>query len=125
MLKTIQLKIHSFASLEQLRSKWKAAGERVVFTNGCFDLLHYGHIHYLAEAKTLGDRLVVGLNADESIQRIKGSHRPIKDELSRTWLLAAMECIDAVVVFSQDTPCLLYTSPSPRDGLLSRMPSSA
>ncbi len=113
MLKNIQDKIHSFDSLAELRLHWRAAGEQVVFTNGCFDLLHYGHIHYLAEAKALGDRLVVGLNADSSIQRLKGSHRPIKDELSRTWILAGLECIDAVVVFSEDTPLALIKIAQP------------
>lgn len=113
VLTTIQSKIHSFESIPTTCIAWRAAGEKIVFTNGCFDLLHYGHLHYLAEAKNLGDRLVVGLNADASIKRLKGKHRPIKDERSRTWLLAGLECIDAVVVFSEDTPYELIQAIQP------------
>lgn len=104
MFQSIENKIHSFTSIKTLRTQWQTTGERVVFTNGCFDLLHYGHIHYLAQAKALGTRLIVGLNADASIRRLKGIHRPIKEEQSRMYVLAALQCVDAVVLFEEDTP---------------------
>jgi rfaE bifunctional protein nucleotidyltransferase chain/domain len=83
---------------------WKYQGEEVVFTNGCFDLLHYGHLHYLAEARDLGTKLVIGLNSADSVCRLKGPHRPINDEMTRQTNLAALAFVDAVVVFDQDTP---------------------
>jgi D-glycero-beta-D-manno-heptose 1-phosphate adenylyltransferase len=75
-----------------------------VFTNGCFDLLHFGHLHYLAAARDLGERLVIGLNSAASVSRLKGKHRPINDELTRQHTLAALAFVDAVVVFEEDTP---------------------
>ncbi len=112
MIKKIEDKIQPWEAAAQQVAAWKADGARIVFTNGCFDLLHYGHLHYLAEARALGNRLVVGLNAKESVQRLKGKHRPINDELTRQFTLAALEFVDLVVLFSQDTPleliqCLL------------------
>lgn len=104
MFQKIQSKIQNWTSIQKTIIQWKAANEKIVFTNGCFDILHYGHIHYLAEARTLGDRLVVGLNSATSVKRLKGKHRPINDEATRMHLLAALECIDAVVVFEEDTP---------------------
>lgn len=83
---------------------WRATGEKIVFTNGCFDLLHPGHIHLLHRAKDLGDRLIVGLNADASIRRLKGAGRPILSENDRSELLAALSSVDMVVIFSDDTP---------------------
>ena len=83
---------------------WRARGHQVGFTNGCFDILHYGHLHYLAEARDLGERLVIGLNSGASVRRLKGPTRPINDELTRTHLLAALQVVDAVVIFDQDTP---------------------
>ncbi|MCB0526548.1 MAG: D-glycero-beta-D-manno-heptose 1-phosphate adenylyltransferase [Lewinellaceae bacterium] len=83
---------------------WRNSGEKIVFTNGCFDLLHYGHLHYLSEARELGDRLVVGLNSDASVKRLKGPHRPINDELTRKQMLASLVMVDAVIVFEEDTP---------------------
>ncbi|HHS94956.1 MAG TPA: D-glycero-beta-D-manno-heptose 1-phosphate adenylyltransferase [Phaeodactylibacter sp.] len=97
-------KIKTTGTISELAQKWKDSGLSVVFTNGCFDLLHFGHIQYLAEAKALGDKLVVGLNSSDSVKRLKGKHRPIKDEKSRLYLLAALECVDAVVLFEEDTP---------------------
>ena len=101
---TIESKIQTEAQLEQTLSQWRAAGDKVVFTNGCFDLLHFGHLHYLADARDLGDRLVVGLNSAASVRRLKGPTRPINDELTRTHLLAALSMVDAIVVFEGDTP---------------------
>ena len=100
----IKSKVQIWQEVGQTVAGWKAAGEKIVFTNGCFDLLHLGHIHYLAQARDLGDRLVIGVNADASVQRIKGPHRPIQDERTRTHLLAALACVDAVVIFEEDTP---------------------
>ena len=100
----IQQKIQSFETIPQTLAQWRSMGQRIVFTNGCFDLLHYGHLHYLAQARDLADRLVVGLNSADSVRRLKGQHRPINDELTRTHLLASLQMIDAVVVFEADTP---------------------
>src|SRR6476620_11703793 len=82
----------------------RAARRRIVFTNGVFDLLHPGHVRYLQHARSLGDLLIVGLNADASVRRNKGPDRPITAEHERAELLAALECVDAVVIFEQDTP---------------------
>lgn len=79
----------------------------MVFTNGCFDLLHYGHIHYLAQARELGDALIIGLNAADSVRRLKGPNRPINDETTRLWQMAALQFVDLVVPFEEDTPAAL------------------
>ena len=100
----IEQKIQTWEQISATVAAWRAAGDRLVFTNGCFDILHYGHLHYLSQARDLGQRLVVGLNSAASVSRLKGPHRPINDELTRTHLLAALEVIDAVVVFEDDTP---------------------
>lgn len=100
----IEQKIQTWEQISATVKAWRAAGDRIVFTNGCFDILHYGHLHYLSQAHDLGQRLVVGLNSAASVSRLKGPHRPINDELTRTHLLAALEVIDAVVVFEDDTP---------------------
>lgn len=100
----IHQKIQTPESIVKTLSAWRAAGQRIVFTNGCFDLLHYGHVHYLSDARDLADRLVVGLNSAASVRRLKGPNRPINDELTRMHLLAALEVVDAVVVFEADTP---------------------
>lgn len=78
--------------------------QKIRFTNGCFDVLHYGHVRYLLEAKKLGDILVVGLNSDESVRRLKGPTRPVNGEKERAFVLAALACIDYVVIFGEDTP---------------------
>ena len=101
---TILDKISDLNSLKAKRAQWKADGKKVVFTNGVFDLLHIGHITYMAKAAELGDKLIIGLNSDASVKRIKGEDRPVNDQNSRALLLAAMLFIDAVVVFDEDTP---------------------
>lgn len=83
---------------------WHDAGKSIVFTNGCFDLLHEGHVRYLSEAKSLGDLLIVGLNDDKSVRSLKGPTRPINLQYSRAIVLAALESVDAVVIFEQETP---------------------
>lgn len=102
--KHIQNKVHNRESLRNLIGQWQLQGERVVFTNGCFDLLHYGHLHYLADARDLGQRLVVALNSGASVRRLKGPTRPINDETTRAHLMAGLEVVDAVVFFDEDTP---------------------
>ncbi|HKW56113.1 MAG TPA: D-glycero-beta-D-manno-heptose 1-phosphate adenylyltransferase [Candidatus Acidoferrum sp.] len=82
----------------------KRNGRRVVFTNGCFDLLHPGHIRLLEQARQLGDALIVGINSDSSVRQIKGSGRPIVPELERAEILAALECVDASLIFDEPTP---------------------
>ncbi len=79
----------------------------IVFTNGCFDILHRGHIEYLSEARSMGDILIVGLNADESVQRLKGENRPIQSQEDRAIILSALKGVDAVVIFEEDTPAAL------------------
>lgn len=106
MLKTeqVQKKIRTRESLVPLLEQWRKEGKRVVFTNGCFDLLHLGHVDYLAKAADLGDVLVLGLNTDASVSRLKGPHRPIQDEQSRMRIIASLGFVDAVVLFDEPTP---------------------
>ncbi len=105
----IQEKIFQLDELKEQVAKWKSLGEKIVFTNGCFDLIHRGHLDYLSKARSLGDRLVLGLNSDESVKRLKGSERPINDQLSRAELLASFYFVDAVVLFGEDTPADLIS----------------
>ncbi len=105
MLETqIKDKILSWKAISERRKKWKLEGKKIVFTNGCFDILHYGHLHYLAAAKDLGDILIVAANSQASISRLKGPNRPIQDELTRYHLLASLMYVDVVTVFAEDTP---------------------
>ena len=92
---------------------WRAARARVVFTNGVFDLLHRGHVEYLEEARTLGDRLVVGINSDASVRRLKGPTRPIVGQDDRVVLVAALACVDLAVLFEDDTPLRLIEAVQP------------
>ena len=98
---------HTFSSV---LSKWKLAGETVVFTNGCFDLVHRGHIDSLAKAAAFGDRLVVGLNSDVSVKLLKGENRPLIDQQSRAVLLASLLMVDAVILFDEEKPYELIKS---------------
>lgn len=113
MIDAIFSKILSREEIERKADGWREQGLRIVFTNGCFDILHYGHIHYLAQARDLGDRLVVGLNSGDSVRRLKGPGRPINDEPTRQLLLAALAMVDAVVVFDEDTPYELIRQVGP------------
>jgi len=111
--KTLLDKICDLQKLKELVSAWKKEGKKVVFTNGVFDLLHIGHITYMAKASELGDKLIIGLNSDSSVKRIKGDDRPVNDENSRAALLAALFFVDAIVLFNEDTPINLITSLMP------------
>jgi rfaE bifunctional protein nucleotidyltransferase chain/domain len=106
-------KVVSLAKLSSKLSDWRSENRRIVFTNGCFDLLHAGHIAYLADAAELGDILILGLNSDQSVQRIKGPDRPINDEITRSSVLAGMFFIDAIVFFDEDTPLHLINTVLP------------
>lgn len=94
----------SWQEIESLANTWRACGEKIVFTNGCFDILHVGHVSYLEQAARLGRHLIVGLNTDASVKRLKGATRPLNHELDRARVLAALACVDAVVLFDEDTP---------------------
>ena len=103
-LQVIQNKIINKDSLSKLVANYRLKNQKIVFTNGCFDLLHQGHVTYLAQAASLGNRLIVGINSDNSVQKIKGIHRPIQDEKSRTLIMASLHVVCAVIVFDEETP---------------------
>lgn len=107
MLSCIKQKIYTSDNLPSRLARWRFQDKKIVFTNGCFDLLHYGHIDYLAAARALGDILIVGINSTASVQRLKGKHRPIKDDITRQHLLASLFFVDAVIEFPEDTPLKL------------------
>ncbi len=106
-------KIKDKESLRGILEGLKTKGKRIVFTNGCFDLLHIGHIRYLEKAKSLGDILVVGVNSDRSVQRLKGPDRPILPEEERAEILSGLGCVDYVTVFDEPTPLDLISSFQP------------
>ncbi|TWR27667.1 D-glycero-beta-D-manno-heptose 1-phosphate adenylyltransferase [Mucilaginibacter achroorhodeus] len=101
---TLLNKIQTLPQMQETITAWKVAGKKVVFTNGVFDLLHLGHVTYLAKAADLGDKLIIGLNTDASVKRLKGESRPINDQNNRAALLASLFFVDAVVMFEDDTP---------------------
>ena len=101
------------ADYQRMLTIWQFQGKKIVFTNGCFDILHLGHIDYLSKAKDLGDLLIIGLNTDKSVSKIKGSNRPIQDEYSRAMVLASLGFVDAVVFFGEDTPYNLIKTTQP------------
>jgi len=109
-LNKINSKIFSLDDLKNQVNAWKQAGEEVVFTNGCFDIIHRGHIEVLAQTADLGDRLIIGLNSDSSIQKLKGEDRPIIDEQARAILLSALSFVDAVILFPEETPINLIST---------------
>ena len=94
-------------------NEWKKNGYKVVFTNGCFDILHLGHLDYLEKSRNLGDRLVIGLNTDSSVRQLKGPNRPINEELSRARMLAALAFVDLVIAFDEETPLELIKNVKP------------
>lgn len=97
-------KIHTSDTLVVQLKQWNEAGKKIVFTNGVFDLIHRGHVDYLAKARDLGDGLIIGVNTDASVSKLKGPHRPIQDEYSRMLILASFEFVDAVILFGDQTP---------------------
>jgi len=103
-LLSIKSKIYTLSELIEQSKIWRSKGDKIVFTNGCFDLVHRGHVEVLANTADLGDRLIIGLNSDTSIHKLKGEKRPIIDENSRAILLASLQFIDAIVLFSEATP---------------------
>lgn len=106
-------KIKTQAEMSEIRQKLKKHGKRLVFTNGCFDIIHKGHVMYLEAARELGDALVVGLNSDASVKRLKGESRPVNSELDRAIVLSAMESVSYVVIFGEDTPWELINELTP------------
>lgn len=111
--KHIFQKILNAHQLQQQLMRWRKFSKKVAFTNGCFDLLHAGHIHSLMQAASFADVLIVGLNSDASTKRLKGDNRPINHEQNRALLLASLVMVDAVVLFDEDTPHQLITSVMP------------
>ncbi|MBI9031054.1 D-glycero-beta-D-manno-heptose 1-phosphate adenylyltransferase [bacterium] len=101
---SIIMTLKSWEEIEKISQDIKEKGKKIVFTNGCFDILHYGHVSYLEEAKNLADVLIVGLNSDESVKRLKGPSRPINGQSERAYVLGALKSVDYVVIFDQDTP---------------------
>ncbi|MDI6738851.1 MAG: D-glycero-beta-D-manno-heptose 1-phosphate adenylyltransferase [Candidatus Edwardsbacteria bacterium] len=97
-------KVKSWDVMRTIRKQAKEAGKSVVFTNGVFDLLHRGHVEYLQKARALGDMLILGLNSDASVRRIKGDKRPLCSQGDRAAVLSALECVDHIVLFDEDTP---------------------
>ena len=101
---TTEHRIKSREALAGSVERLKNEGKRIVFTNGCFDILHLGHVKYLEKAKSFGDVLIVGVNSDASVRRLKGENRPVNPEYDRAYLLAALDAVDFVTIFDEDTP---------------------
>ncbi len=112
-LSIAQSKIFKREGLRRMANVWRFKDKKIVFTNGCFDLMHYGHIYFLTKAADLGDQLVIGLNTDASVQEVKGEHRPIKDEKSRALLLASLVYVAGVAYFDEETPYELIKEVKP------------
>ena len=107
MIPTLELmnkQILDSESLERMLAYWRFKNKRIVFSNGCFDIIHHGHIDYLSKAADLGDVLIIGVNTDKSVQRLKGITRPINDEYSRALILTSLRFVTAVILFEEDTP---------------------
>ena len=112
-LEKIYDKILNRESLEEKLNLWRKEGKTIIFSNGCFDILHRGHVEYLSKAADLGDILIIGLNTDASVKRIKGPSRPVNDEKARAVVLAALEFVDAIMFFEEDTPYNLIKNVQP------------
>lgn len=106
-------KIKSLHEAVELMTKWRNEGERVVFSNGCFDIIHLGHIDYLEKASQLGSKLIIGINSDRSVKRLKGPQRPVQGEQARARMLAALAFTDLVVMYEEDTPLKLIETLRP------------
>jgi D-glycero-beta-D-manno-heptose 1-phosphate adenylyltransferase len=109
-LEKIKNKILSQVQAQNLMKQWKDNNEKIVFTNGCFDLIHPGHVTYLAKAANCGTKMIVALNSDDSVKRLKGNNRPILDQDARLLIMAAFSFVDAVVLFDEDTPLQIIES---------------
>lgn len=107
------MKIKTIKSLQQILAKLKNQGKKIVFTNGCFDILHIGHIRYLKKAKSFGDILVIGLNSDSSVKKLKGKNRPVFSQNERAEILSSLEFVDFVIIFNEDTPEKLISKIKP------------
>lgn len=103
----------TLSGLLKITNRLKKSGKKIVFTNGCFDILHFGHVSYLKKAKSYGDVLVVGLNSDTSVRKIKGPSRPVQNQTARTGVLSALKCVDYVVLFNEPTPIKLIEKIKP------------
>jgi D-glycero-beta-D-manno-heptose 1-phosphate adenylyltransferase len=112
-LEVTQNKILNRSVLRNRVAMWKFLNQKIVFTNGCFDILHRGHIEYLSQARDKGEVLIIGLNTDDSVKRLKGEGRPVQDEMTRALVLASLRIVDAVVLFDEDTPYDLIKSIEP------------
>lgn len=112
-LDIISKKIFTAESIQRNLALWRFKNRKIVFTNGCFDIIHLGHITYLAKAADLGNELIIGLNSDASIKKLKGENRPYNNQLTRQQILAALNFVSAVIVFDEDTPELLIKSIKP------------
>lgn len=112
-LQWIQRKLHSRESLIRQCHIWRQGGRKIVFTNGCFDILHHGHLDYLARAADYGNVLIVGVNTDASVRGLKGPERPVTAEADRAFQLASLLCVDAVCLFEEDTPLSLIEALRP------------
>lgn len=106
-------KIMSLSEMYYRRNSWGPYDQTTVFTNGVFDLIHPGHLTYLAQARQLGNRLIVGLNSDDSVKRLKGALRPVMDQFARAQLMASLFFVDGVVIFEEDTPLNVITTLKP------------
>ncbi|MFO7656840.1 MAG: D-glycero-beta-D-manno-heptose 1-phosphate adenylyltransferase [Bacteroidales bacterium] len=113
LIDSIRSKILLNEQLDQYLAVWRFRGYKIVFTNGCFDILHRGHIEYLAKAKKYGDILFIGLNTDDSVKRLKGDNRPLQDEDTRALILAALKFVDYISLFNEDTPYELIKKVQP------------
>ena len=112
-LEKIQNKILNKDNLAEWVAECRAKGSKIVFSNGCFDILHRGHVEYLAKAADFGDEMLIGLNTDASVKRLKGPSRPVNDEYARAIVLAGLEFVSAVVLFDEDTPYNLIKAVQP------------
>ncbi|MDP3444368.1 MAG: D-glycero-beta-D-manno-heptose 1-phosphate adenylyltransferase [Ignavibacteria bacterium] len=112
-IEAIQKRIFTPKSLETMLAVWRFQGKKIVFTNGCFDILHLGHVDYLSKAADLGDILIIGVNTDSSVSRLKGPLRPVNDEIARSTLLASLHFVDAVILFDEPTPYSLIDMVQP------------
>ncbi len=112
-IEVLQSKIMDLEKAQKQVAAWRINDDRIVFTNGCFDLPHPGHVQYLAQARDLGNRLVVGLNSDASVKKLKGPDRPVQNQNSRALILAGLATVDLIVIFDEDTPLNLIKAIQP------------